>query len=255
MSAREVVDDLSTHIDRPEQRRPAGLSRSAISWLVIVFLVLSIFLAVVFDTAFASRFSASYAQPPSVVIGHELSELQQTVEFSRMEHALTPLIDYPSGELGVGSDLASTLSRAVEPFAGGEVALETVERLQFLIGKLIPGINGREVSRIFPVFLSYQRQKRVLEYDYSLTAGTLSDNLELFSALQALRGSVFGEQLASILFADRERLRGHLLARRALVENGQLSEDQRLAGVQALNRRFRIASSSGSGADYRFSVQ
>ncbi|WP_439133278.1 lipase secretion chaperone [Pseudomaricurvus sp.] len=165
--------------------------------------------------------------------------------------------DLPSeGEGGVESlssdELLDLLSAIARPMSDSDVDLpnQSVERLQFLLVKSLPGKRGETLSNLLPGYLCYNREKEILDEKFSKQKNNLSAQRKNYSEQIAVREACMGKVASDRLFQKSDKLTWYMFDRWEIMSDKSLTSEERKDRLDQLMNEFRPAVAQETRGEY-----
>jgi hypothetical protein len=152
-----------------------------------------------------------------------LSDDERAVNFLRIEEAFAGIRDDAQSNNGPALLQALQASTADVPL---DISSATMERMQFLIRRQLPGSLGDTIATRFESFYEYRRIEP-MEIGSMPMIDDMARELEFLNQKVALRRKYFGNEEADWLFAEEHALAYYILALRKLDADSTLSDAER----------------------------
>lgn len=142
-----------------------------------------------------------------------------------------------SGNVVADADALQALNEA---FAHGNLMLDddTLQQLQDIIRKGLPGEAGEQAAKIVNDYHSYLKAKQDMD-GLSGNAGANSGDFKSdYKELEALRSLYLGEDVARELFAEEEFQANYMMDAMAISMDQELSQDEKQSMRQDLDQQY-----------------
>ncbi|MBC7983351.1 MAG: hypothetical protein H7Y02_05780 [Candidatus Obscuribacterales bacterium] len=162
--------------------------------------------------------------------------VQMQVGFDEIEDALSKVSIHESGQLSLDARTESALAGATIELPP-DLSKQTLDRIEFLIRKGLPGTAGEDLATSFGAYYRYMRVARELS-----AAGPalpdLDSEIKAFEKISALRVQHFGPPIAHQLFGEQHALAQYTFALRRLEDDSTLSAQQKELRQRQLQEQY-----------------
>ena len=157
-------------------------------------------------------------------------------DFTKAEWILHKLPRNKVGEIHFNNEASGLINSAIQTL-NGPLSEVDLNRVRWLIEKSFPGNNGQQLALITLQYYNYLSARD--SFQRSASDSQLQHAIKHHQQTMRLQQTIFGPAMAQQLFAERNHLRSHLLARQAIHTNLTLTTAQKQQRLLQLDDDFR----------------